>query len=1077
MILGIESQEHTANSQKGLQISGSHNVIDQINTYYNGNTGIQIARGNAADNDISDWPSYNAVKNCTSFNNADATYEDADGFAAKLTIGMGNVFDGCISAYNADDGWDFYAKGISGPIGQVVIKNSITFRNGYALKNEKGELDIYEGKPTGTGNGNGFKMGGESISGHHILLNSYAFENKAKGIDNNSCPDIQAYNSISFKNEGSNILLAAKSATKETDFRMQNVISYKPGENDSYSTGKQDAGYFLNDTTYFDGANKNGKRVEDDWFESQDFVFHITGSDGSQGEDSTIARNSDGTIKINNGFLQLTDKGRTEAGFVNLKQDTISANVGTVMVYVPVTDGSEGDIAGGAVIGGTGSDDITIDKDKDTSGEISKGDEDTESNAAWSDEELALIDTTIGKITILLDLDADSLDDNGYYHIPYTGMAVKPGVRVAMGNGSDVLPSEVDAANFTVTYKNNKLAYPYSPKDSQFDGKKAPAVILKGKGNYKGTYPIYFMIDRISLDDSSKVANTGLVTVETGKSIVLPKLMYNGKALSEKEYGYKNAEIRDADGRKVNEIKKKGNYTVTYKALDLNFTGTVTSDVRVLSADEVTNMTDISRLKTEKIANVTYNGKPHTPAVRFKDGKSANDVCSVQYVGNIDAGTASVILTGNMEKNYYGTKTVTFKIMSKSLNLNDYSITARYNGKDIVFDREHKKFDTPIDSNGSSVSFNGVQVWVGAAKSGEEALKEGIDYKVAYSGIRKAGTGSIIIKGIGNYKGSMKGSFKIEAHDISSDSTFTVQISDQPYAKNFKAPTIILKKGNMVISPDNYTVTCTEKVLGDSVATVTGKNLLRGKKTNIPFKIVEKEMSAVVISAPNVYNGGSVKTKGDQIPFMTKAAVFDNNRKMALKKDYTLEYYKADQFDKALFDETTGTAYYKDAATGEKKKGMPLGKNEKVDFTGASQTIYVVAKAVKGSGYKGATYTSYSLVGKNMLDRLKVEKLDTPIGYKEGEAANVLIGRIMGQYVSEGKLKIQNKKFSEDGRYVNEDRPTLLTANDYEIDYSKSKYKKGKATIVINGKGDYAGTKKISVRVEPLDLHGFLSGK
>lgn len=83
----------------------------------------------------------------------------------------------------------------------------------------------------------------------------------------------------------------------------------------------------------------------------------------------------------------------------------------------------------------------------------------------------------------------------------------------------------------------------------------------------------------------------------------------------------------------------------------------------------------------------------------------------------------------------------------------------------------------------------------------------------------------------------------------------------------------------------------------------------------------------------------------------------------------------------------------------------------------------------------------------------------------------------MGQYVSEGRLKIQNKKFSEDGRYVNEDRPTLLTANDYEIDYSKSKYKKGKATIVINGKGDYAGTKKISVRVEPLDLHGFLSGK
>ena len=38
-------------------------------------------------------------------------YEDADGFAAKLTVGDGNVFDGCISYNNADDGWDFFAKG------------------------------------------------------------------------------------------------------------------------------------------------------------------------------------------------------------------------------------------------------------------------------------------------------------------------------------------------------------------------------------------------------------------------------------------------------------------------------------------------------------------------------------------------------------------------------------------------------------------------------------------------------------------------------------------------------------------------------------------------------------------------------------------------------------------------------------------------------------------------------------------------------------------------------------------------------------------------------------------------------
>ncbi len=37
-------------------------------------------------------------------------YEDADGFAAKLTVGDGNVFDGCISYNNADDGWDLLLR-------------------------------------------------------------------------------------------------------------------------------------------------------------------------------------------------------------------------------------------------------------------------------------------------------------------------------------------------------------------------------------------------------------------------------------------------------------------------------------------------------------------------------------------------------------------------------------------------------------------------------------------------------------------------------------------------------------------------------------------------------------------------------------------------------------------------------------------------------------------------------------------------------------------------------------------------------------------------------------------------------
>ena len=66
-------------------------------TYKNGNTGLQISRYKSTDN-WEDWPSHNLMLNCTSYLNADAGYEDADGFAAKLTVADGNVFDGCIAA-------------------------------------------------------------------------------------------------------------------------------------------------------------------------------------------------------------------------------------------------------------------------------------------------------------------------------------------------------------------------------------------------------------------------------------------------------------------------------------------------------------------------------------------------------------------------------------------------------------------------------------------------------------------------------------------------------------------------------------------------------------------------------------------------------------------------------------------------------------------------------------------------------------------------------------------------------------------------------------------------------------------
>lgn len=292
---------NTANAQKGIQVSGSYNTLEDLMTYKNGNTGLQISRYLSTDQ-WEDWPSHNLILNCTSYLNADAGYEDADGFAAKLTIADGNVFEGCISAYNADDGWDLFAKVESGPIGKVVIKNCVAFKNGYVIDADGKEVDA--------GNGNGFKMGGSSITGYHTLQNSVAFGNKAKGIDSNSCPDIQIYNSTSYNNESYNVALYTNDA-KNTDFLARGILSFKDAngtkEKDNLKLlGSQDESKVYGSSNYFFNGKKSSNTVEtgvatvasSDWFKNLDMDTAIHGG---------ITRNADGTINMN-GFLEVTDK-------------------------------------------------------------------------------------------------------------------------------------------------------------------------------------------------------------------------------------------------------------------------------------------------------------------------------------------------------------------------------------------------------------------------------------------------------------------------------------------------------------------------------------------------------------------------------------------------------------------------------------------------------------------------------------------------------------------------------------------------------------------------------------------------
>ncbi|MDE6242266.1 MAG: right-handed parallel beta-helix repeat-containing protein [Anaeroplasmataceae bacterium] len=248
----------------GLYIGGSHNIIENCQFHENRDTGLQLGRGSGSYDNIKDWPSYNLIKNCTSYNNYDdVTFgENADGFAAKLTVGYGNVFDGCIAYRNSDDGWDLFAKQDSGNIGTVFLYNCVSFENGFLL-NKTTEAGV-ERFITRDGDGIGFKLGGSTMKGDVVMENCVAFNNRLHGIGDNSNPGVISVNNCTCYNncaaiDENGVVLAPEDTTKGSNEAESSNFDIARDSN-SYNNYTNLLSYATNATTQPDrylGSTEN----------------------------------------------------------------------------------------------------------------------------------------------------------------------------------------------------------------------------------------------------------------------------------------------------------------------------------------------------------------------------------------------------------------------------------------------------------------------------------------------------------------------------------------------------------------------------------------------------------------------------------------------------------------------------------------------------------------------------------------------------------------------------------------------------------------------------------------------------
>ncbi|MCM1091767.1 MAG: pectinesterase family protein [Muribaculum sp.] len=758
----------------GLQVCGNHNVLDSLRTYGNGNTGIQLSRLSGSDTTQADWPSYNLVKNCTSYCNADSGYEDADGFAAKLTVGPGNVFDGCIAAYNADDGWDLFAKVETGPIGKVTIKNCIAYGNGYVIG--------ANGEKINAGNGNGFKMGGSSITGYHTLINSMAFDNKAKGIDSNSCPDIQVENCISFNNESYNVAMYTNAGVADTDYSAKGVISYRTtnlGQKEQLNPkGTQDSSKIYNDTNFFweiidetdesknVSMNKSGVKVSADWFASLE----------SPAFGTIIGRHADGTIDLGD-FLKLTDKAAVGIGARDL-----DAN-------------------------GNKSDYLTEDKLADEKVQsVSKG------------------------------MVVDEIDDQ-----TYTGQAIKPALTISNGltylgkndytvtyrdnkNVGTATVTIKGKGNYTetisttfnivkknlgdsdVTLQNKVLALKKSNKEQ----KPKPVVLWKKKKlslnkDYKVTYfaEADYNANGSKATELSGVKEAGryvmqIEGINNMEGIICETVVVTDAAhmiskanvrLASKTMQATGAQVQfiaDKDNEARNITVKIGQKELTYGTeFELEYENNILpgkATVTVRGKGEYAGEKKVNfTIKGTDIRRATVTGLPTSPVVYAGGAVTLSGLTvtipntdpatreerpeitlasgtdfTVSYKNNSKAGSAQIIFTGT---GMYSGK------LSKSFRITAADITQEYDATITEGDKGHiivEGLETDYEKGNAKLSNLTVKYYDDASKK-TVFLKEGTDYTVAYKRNTAAGIGvvndqrtpHIIITGKGGFKGRL----------------------------------------------------------------------------------------------------------------------------------------------------------------------------------------------------------------------------------------------------------------------------------------------------------------------------------
>ncbi len=603
--------------------------------------------------------------------------------------------------------------------------------------------------------------------------------------------------------------------------------------------------------------------------------------------------------------------------------------------------------------------------------------------------------------------------DNVVPNQQYTGKAIKPSVEVYYGD--KLLKKDTD---YTISYQNNKKA---NRHQTQKELEAKPAIVITGKGNYKGTLKKYFVIEPKSLSDSDIRIDNLAAAYNGGKSVKpIPTVKWDSKKLENKTDFVLS--YPDSESNK-NAYKQPGTYRVIVKAKSgSNYTGERTITLTITKPKEERL---ISKVTVDSIPAKTYTGKKISitgDMLKLTYGKKKTPLVpgtdyTVKYDNNYDytnIGTHQIIIVG--QGKYKGERRVSFQIKGTSVKTLQIKMpTLRYNGNAQI----PQVNPASVFANGALI--DGVDIsdkLIILDKEGNP-LVEGTHFTLKFSNNKNAGTAKMTLKGMGPYSGTLTKEFTIKKYSLKEGSagitaTFASGSSMQTYQKGETKPKVVVKMGSAVLKEGtDYTLSYANhtsvKVKSGKTPTVTitGKKNFSGSR-KLTFSIEKQNLSNVNITAADKV-ASSKAGNFYSTPVLTDA----NGKKLVAGTDYKTTYVYTSQ-------------------------GNVLTKKNK---PGAGTEIKVT---VTGKGnYTGTVSTTYRILKK-------------------------------GRKISDAKVTFTRKFYYTGERIVLSKEDLVvkmgkktLTADQYEIVGSsyKNNLKTGTAKVTIKGKGEYGGTKTISFTI------------